>query len=229
MQPNTSLAEIKSPAAPSLIPLWLKVSFTAFMAILIPVYWTNYGPSNFLYFCDIALLITLYAVWKESSHAASMAAVGILLPQVFWCLDFGVQFFRMMSGGAHTGMTAYMFDSTRPLFLRGLSLFHGWLPFLLVFLVSRLGYEARAIKTWTLSAWSLCLVAFFALPPAGATLADPSTPRNINYVFGLDDAKPQEWMPSGVYLVVWMIALLTLAYVPTHLALRQWFGHRNAR
>ncbi len=72
-------------------------------------------------------------------------------------------------------------------------------------------------------------MAFFALPPAGATLADPSTPRNINYVFGLDDAKPQEWMPSGVYLVVWMTALLTLAYLPTHLALRQWFGHRNAR
>jgi hypothetical protein len=31
------------------------------------------------------------------------------------------------------------------------------------------------------------------------------------------------------YLVVWMIALLTLAYVPTHLALRKWFGNRNAR
>ena len=148
MQPNTSLAEIKSPAAPSRIPLWLKVSFTAFMAVLIPVYWTNYGPSNFLYFCDIALFITLYAVWKESSHAASMAAVGILLPQVFWCLDFGVQLFRMISGGAHTGMTAYMFDGTRPLFLRGLSLFHGWLPFLLVFLVSRLGSLWISARRW---------------------------------------------------------------------------------
>jgi hypothetical protein len=67
------------------------------------------------------------------------------------------------------------------------------------------------------------------MPPAGAILAAPNTPRNINYVFGLDDAKPQEWMPSGVYLVVWMIALLTLAYVPTHLALNKWFGNRNAR
>ena len=28
-------------------------------------------------------------------------------------------------------MTAYMFNATNSLFLRGLSLFHGWLPFLL--------------------------------------------------------------------------------------------------
>ena len=34
------------------VPLWLKLSFTAFMAILIPVYWWCYGPTNFLYFCD---------------------------------------------------------------------------------------------------------------------------------------------------------------------------------
>ena len=32
-------------------------------------------------------------------------------------------------------MTDYMFDADHSLFLRGLSLFHGWLPFLLVYLV----------------------------------------------------------------------------------------------
>lgn len=34
------------------IPLWLKIAYTAFMAVLIPVYWAHYGPTNFLYFCD---------------------------------------------------------------------------------------------------------------------------------------------------------------------------------
>jgi hypothetical protein len=97
----------------------------------------------------------------------------------------------------------------------------------LVFLVARLGYEARALRTWTITAWSLCLLAFFALPAAGAKLPNPNTPVNINYVFGLDDAKPQEWMPAGVYLVFWMILLLALAYVPTHLLLNKWFGNRN--
>ena len=30
------------------------------------------------------------------------------------------------------GMAGYMFDPKLPLFVRGLSLFHGWLPFLLL-------------------------------------------------------------------------------------------------
>jgi hypothetical protein len=60
------------------------------------------------------------------------------------------------------------------------------------------------------------------LPAAGAALTDPNMPRNVNYVFGLDDAKPQTLLSAPVYLVVWMLALFGLAYVPTHLALRKW-------
>lgn len=214
-------------STPPVLPQWLKIAYTAFMAILVPTYWWNYGPTNFLYFCDIALFITLYAVWTESRVAASMAAVGILLPQLFWCLDFGWQLVRSIQGAEHTGMTAYMFDSHKPLFLRGLSLFHGWLPFLLIYLVHRLGYEATALKKWTALAWSLCLIAFFALPPAGAVLADPNQPLNVNYVFGLDDARPQQYLPPGVYLIVWMAALFVIAYIPTHLALKK-MANRNS-
>jgi len=75
------------------------------------------------------------------------------------------------------------------------------------------------LKAWTGLACGLCLAAFFLLPPAGAPLADPRWPRNVNYVFGLDDAHPQGWMAPGLYLLVWVLALFTLAYVPTHLAL----------
>src|SRR5262249_15633145 len=39
-----------------IIPLWIKLAYTAFMAVLIPVYLKNYGPTNFLYFCDVAAL-----------------------------------------------------------------------------------------------------------------------------------------------------------------------------
>lgn len=204
------------------IPLWVKLAYTAFMAVLIPVYLRNYGPTNFLYFCDIALLITLYAVWAESALAVSMAAVGILIPQVFWCLDFAWQIFA-----PHEGMTAYMFDAHKSLFLRGLSFFHGWLPFLLVGLVWRLGYDRRALKAWTILGWALCLIAYFLLPPAGAHLPDPNTPVNVNYVFGLDDAHPQHWLPLPVYLLVHMLALFLVAYVPAHLILRRLFGTSN--
>src|SRR5262249_42233071 len=38
----------------------------AFMAVLVPVYLRNSGPTNFLYFCDVALIITLVGIWIES-------------------------------------------------------------------------------------------------------------------------------------------------------------------
>jgi hypothetical protein len=207
------------------VPMWLKLAYTAFMMVLVPVYWMNYGPTNFIYFCDAALFLTLFAIWTENSLLASMAAVGILVPQFFWCVDFGGE----LLGFHLTGMTSYMFDTRSSLFLRGLSLFHGWLPFLLCYLVFRLGYDRRALKVWTALAGGLCLVAFFLLPPAGAILADPKLPRNLDYVFGLDDAHPQTWMAPGLYLVVWFLALFTLAYVPTHLALSKLAAARANR
>jgi hypothetical protein len=199
------------------VPLWVKYGFTAFMFVLVPVYWTSYGPTNFLYFCDAALFLTLISVWTGNTLPASMAAVGILLPQFVWCIDFLAE----CMGFHLTGMTGYMFDTNHSLFLRGLSLFHGWLPFLLCFLVARLGYDRRALAAWSLLAFGLCLIAFLFLPPAGAILADPNLPRNIDYVFGLDDAHPQHLLPAGLYLAGWMAALFLVAYLPTHGVLRR--------
>jgi hypothetical protein len=202
------------------LPLPVKLAYTAFLAVLIPVYWMNYGPTNFLYFCDVALLLTLAGVWLESALLVSMPTVGILLPQALWVIDFAGN----LAGIHVTGMTDYMFNPHRPLFLRSLSLFHGWLPFLLVFLVARLGYDRRALKIWTLLAWALCLLCYFLMPPAGAHLADPRLPVNINYVWGFSDDAPQSWMPHGVYLVVWMLALPSIAYLPVHWLLNRWKG-----
>ena len=70
------------------LPLWLKLVYTAFMAVLVPVYWHYYGPTNFLYFCDVALILTLIGIWLESPLLVSMCAVGILLPQALWVVDF---------------------------------------------------------------------------------------------------------------------------------------------
>lgn len=206
------------------IPLWLKLAYTAFMGVLIPVYWYNYGPTNFLYFCDVALILTLIGVWTENKLLISMSAVGILVPQALWVVDFVGQ----LLGLKLMGMTAYMFDENRSLFLRGLSLFHGWLPFLLVYLVAKLGYDKRAFGSWTILGWALCLIAFFLLPPAGAQLPDPKIPVNVNYVFGLDDAQPQSWLPAKAYLLAWMSALLTVVYTPTHFVLKKLFTKQPA-
>ena len=206
----------KSTSTPR-IPLALKIAYTGFLAVMIPIYWINYGPTNFLYFCDVALLLTLIGVWRENALLVSLPAVGILLPQMLWCADFLVQLF----GGKMTGMTGYMFDEKRSLFLRGLSLFHGWLPFLLIYLVRKLGYDKRALLGWSVICVALCLTAYFFLPAAGADLANSKIPRNVNYVFGMDDAAPQSWMPPLAYLATWITALIGIAFVPTHFMLKK--------
>ena len=197
------------------LPLWLKLAYTAFMAVLLPVYWANYGPTNFLYFCDVALFITLVGIWIESPLLVSMCAVGILASQALWVVDF----LSNLIGWPLTGMTDYMFAADHSLFLRSLSLFHGWLPFLLVYLVWRLGYDRRGFPAWTALAWILVLICFFFMPPPGP---DPGlTPVNINYVWGMSDTVAQQWMPPAVWLAGLIILLPVLLYAPVHFLLRR--------
>ncbi len=207
----------KTSAPAHRLPLGLKAAYTAFLAVLIPVYWINYGPTNFLYFCDVALFLALAGIWLESPLLISLPAVGILVPQALWCADFVVN----LCGGHLAGMTDYMFDPNRSLFLRGLSLFHGWLPFLLFYAVRRLGYDRRAFAGWSAICATLCLIAYFFLPGPGAELVNSRAPRNVNYVFGLSETAPQRWLPAPAYLVAWISALIGLIFAPTHFLLRK--------
>lgn len=204
----------------SRLPLALKISVTGFVAVLVPVYYRHYGPTNFLYFCDVALGLSVVSIWTGHPLPASMAAVGIMLPQALWCVDF----LGELAGVHLVGMTSYMFDARHSVLLRGLSFFHFWLPFLLIFLVKRLGYDRRALLSWTALAWGLCLVCYVALPPAGTVLANPNIPVNINYVGGFNDAKLQTLAPGPVYLAGWMAALLVVSFLPTHWLLKKLFG-----
>jgi hypothetical protein len=197
------------------IPLWVKLAYTAFMAVLVPVYWANYGPTNFLYFCDTALLITLVGIWIESPLLVSMCAVGIIGSQTLWVVDFVLNIF----GVKLTGLTDYMFMADLSLFLSGLSLFLGWLPFFLVWLVWRLGYDGRGLPAWTLVAWTLILISFFFMPPPRP---DPGLePVNIDYVYGFSDTEAQHWMSPGAWVVGLMILMPLLLYVPVHFLLRR--------
>ena len=143
--PTTTVTQLGSPSRRA-IPLWVVLIYSAFLAILIPVYLVRYGPTNFIYFCDLALLLTGVALWMESSFLTSMTAVGILGAQSLWVVDLLCGLFF----GYHPiGMTNYMFDATLPLPVRMLSLFHAWLPLLLLWMLHRLGYDRRALVAWT--------------------------------------------------------------------------------
>jgi hypothetical protein len=197
-----------------------KLLFTAFMAVLVPVYWYHYGPTNFLYFCDVALFMTLVGIWLESPLLLSMPTVGIFLPQMLWVADF----LGNCLGQPITGSTNYMFHDHKPLYLRGLSLFHGWLPFLLLWLVYRVGYHRRAFWGWTWISLVLLLVGYFLLPAPPAPADNKNLPVNVNYVFGLSDERPQEWMPPLAWLGLLIVGMPTCLYCPMHLLLCWWRG-----
>ena len=194
-----------------LIPLWLKLAYTAYAAVIVVVYAKKYPLWNFLWFSDIALIVTVPALWLENSLLASMMLISILLPELFWNLGF---FGRLLTGKRLGGLTDYMFDSTKPLYLRGLSLFHVFLPLVLLWMVARLGYDPRALVAQTALACIVLPLCYF--------IADPKR-DNVNGVFGWNST-PQTRMHPLAWLGLAMLVFPVLIYLPTHFLLAAAFG-----
>jgi len=114
-------------------------------------------------------------------------------------------------------MTDYMFQSEHSLFLRLLSLYHAWMPFLLVYLVWKTGYDRRALPARTAVAWVLLLVCFFFMPPP--TPNPGLTPVNIDYVWGMGDTASQTLVPPYVWLAGLLLGLPIFVFAPTHYVL----------
>lgn len=164
--------------SPQRIPLAIKIAYTAFMAVLIPIYLKSYGPTNFLYFCGVAALMTLVAIWLESSLLLSAALVGAFFSQMLWVVDFFCELASWAglfgADGFHlTGLTSYMFNP--PFFLRFLSFYHFWLVFLLIYLVWSVGYDKRGVVLWMAIAWVLLTVCYVYMPPPSPSVDPPVT------------------------------------------------------
>lgn len=192
------------------IPLWIKLTYTLATAVIAVVYWIKYGPGNFLWFSDIALLATVPALWFESGLLASMMALAVLLPELFWNISF---FGRLLTGRRISGLTDYMFDSTRPLYLRALSLFHVPLPVLLVWMVWRLGYDPEALPAQIALAWVVLPLCYW--------LTDPV--ENINWVHGFGHP-PVKRLPPLAHLGLAMLGFSLMVYLPAHILLRVLFA-----
>lgn len=191
-----------------LIPLWLKISYTLYVLVLVPVYWVQYGPANLLWFSDLAFLGLWVALWTRSAMLVSMIAVGTIIPELAWNLDFILHLF---AGSSPFGIAGYMFDVTKPLYLRALSSFHILLPPLELWLVSKLGYVANAWK-------AQILVACIVIPVSRLASSEE---LNVNWVYG--PGPRQTLLPDPLYVALAAVVVVVCFIIPGHLLLRRIF------
>ena len=95
------------------------------------------------------------------------------------------------------------------------------MPFLLLVLVFRLGYDVRSFRRWTVLAWGLMLVCYFFLPPPPTPADNPHLAVNVNYVYGLSDNAVQECMAPGIYFGLMMVLFPLVLFWPSHLLLKR--------
>jgi hypothetical protein len=185
------------------IPLGLKITYTLFVCALVPIYWRQYGPANFLWFSDIALLALVPALWLENALLVSMLAISVVFFEALWNVDF---FFRVATGKSLIGLSVYMFDPKIPLFIRGLSSFHIVLPLLLLWMLYRVGYDQRAFLWQT-------VVSLVVLP---LSYLVSNARENVNWVYGFGE-NPQRILPAPAFVILLMLLFPLAVYLPTHL------------
>lgn len=177
--------------------------------LVLGVYWFRYGPSNYLWFSNIALAGASVALWLDSALLASTFAVLVLVPEIIWALVLAI---RLLTGWRLGGMLGYMFDQQRPIWLRLLSLYHLPLPVVLVWMVWVLGYDTRALPLAMAICWIVLPLTWYLAPVA----------RNINWVHGLfADDQPARPIHPLLHLLLMMIGMPLLSLLPAHLLLLQ--------
>lgn len=193
--------------SPRRIPFAVKVAYTAWMALWVPVYWIANGPENFLWLCDFANFVILIAIWRESARLNSSQILGVAAIQILWAVDYAS---RLILGRHLIGGTEYMFDVTQPMELRALSLFHLWTVPLLLWISSRLGYDRRGLPLQ---------IGFTAiLFPVSVWLGDAE--RNLNWLyapFGRTDFGLHPLVAAALGVVV----VTLVVYLPTDWLMRR--------
>lgn len=188
---------------------WLSLLW---LAVWFPVYWHAWGPANFLHLCDVAVILTCIGLWTGNALLLSSQAVSSVVIDILWALDVAawLLFRRHFIGG-----TEYLFDPTCPLWIRLLSLFHIVMPLLLIWSLSRLGYDRRGFPLQTAIALPVVVASRFVTPGKNLNfaLADPFFHRQLG--------------PAPVHLAITYLAVVLAVYLPTHLVFARLYAPPN--
>ncbi len=185
---------------------WLAL---AWLAAWVPVYWVWWGPQNFLALCDIAVILTCVGLWTGSRLLLSSQALSSLVVDSLWTLAL---VWRAATGVDLIGGMEYMFDAKYPLWLRLLSLFHMWLPPVLIYGTRKLGYDWRGLLLQMGIAAAALVVTLLSRPAV-----------NLNVVYW-DPFFRRAWGPPAVHIAVMWAGIVALFYLPTHFVLAKLFS-----
>lgn len=191
------------------IPIGVRLAAAVFLFVWVPVYWHYWGPTNVFFLCDLAVLLGCIGLAIQSALLISSQALAISFVSLFWIFDVG---WHLLFGTSFIGGTDYMFDQNYPLWLRLISLYHLILPVILVWAISRLGYDRRAFRFE-------CILAAIAILCSRAS--DPSL--NINFAYSAPIFHRQLGSAS-VHLVLTFLATALVLYAPVHYLFRRLFA-----
>lgn len=190
------------------LPAWARWSAPIWLAIWVPTYLYYWGSSSFLFLCDLAVLLACAGILTSNALLISSQALSSLVVDTAWTADV---VWKLLSGRHLIGGTDYFFDPLYPLVVRLMSIFHIVLPIVLLLLLRRTGYDARALRLQSLIAVAALIASRFANPH-----------KNINFAFA-DPFFGRSWGPAPVHLAVILAPLILLIYVPTHIVLKRCF------
>jgi len=176
----------------------------AFLATYVPAYGVAYGLANFLFLCNLSVVLAAAGLWTCGRLLLSSQAVAILLVGAAWTLDLAS---RLLTGSHSIGGTEYMWDPQWPLFTRLLSLYHMALPVLLVLALRRIGYDPRGY--WLQSGIAIVGVSI-------GRLFGPAV--NLNYAY-VEPLFKRTWGGPVTHVAAVAGFLVLLAYPLTHLLL----------
>jgi hypothetical protein len=190
------------------IPDWFRWLALLSLAAWFAAYWHAWGPANFLHLCDIAVILTCIGLYTNNALLISSQAVSSVLIDIVWTLDVAARLFfgRQLIGG-----TEYLFDSTTPLGARLLSLFHIILPFILLWSLSRLGYDRRAWKLQSAILLPVLIASRFVTPG-----------QNLNFAVK-DPFLHRSYGPAPTHLAITFLFLVFVVYFPTHMLFSRLF------
>lgn len=183
------------------------------LAVYLPTYQSAYGTLNFLFLCNIGVILTAVGLIVRSRLLISSQAVAAPVIALAWAID---AVWKLATGDYLYGGTSYMWDASVPLFARLLSLYHVAWPLVLWWVLRRIGYDPRG---WPLQAGIAALALLVGRWVAPAA-------ENVNFAWA-DPFLGRQLGPAGVHLLVSWAVLTGVAYGLSHRLLRRTFPARG--